>query len=113
MGRVLLTAILTALLVLTHLWAHERAMFMGTPILVGFAYIAATLVGLQILGNDVPNMLRSFGLAAVGAEGWDAVSAASFGALCGSLAAVLVDALVFEELIWQRGEAREDEESAK
>merc|ERR1712025_411537 len=99
------------LLVLAHLWAHEKAMFMGTPILVGFAYIAATLVGLQMLGDEVPNMLRSFGLASVGAVGWEAAGTSSIGALVGALAAALLDTLVFEEKLWQRSDDIMDEES--
>lgn len=97
---VLLEAILTMLIVLVHLWAHEKALFMGTPILIGFAYVAASLIGTIMLSNHVPNPLRSFGLAVVGVGSWGQVGVDSVGALCGSLAAALVDMVVFEERIW-------------
>lgn len=60
-SRVLLQAILNLLIILVALWSHERQGSMSVPVFVGFSYIAVSLVGLQQLGFDLPNILRSFG----------------------------------------------------
>lgn len=95
-SQVLLQAALGFLLVLMHLWTHERLMNMAMPVLVGFAYIAACLAGLQILGQDVPNPLRSWSLAVIGIRSWSSAGSCWLGTLCGSLTAVAVDLAIFE-----------------
>merc|ERR1719203_1722801 len=95
----LLNLVLTLMIVLVHLWAHEKAMFMGLPILVGFAYVTTTLVGAQMLSNDIPNFLRTFSLACFGiinrSHGLAALSCVGGAAL-----ATLIDVLVFEPRLW-------------
>mmetsp|Transcript_53172 Transcript_53172/g.171470 ORF Transcript_53172/g.171470 Transcript_53172/m.171470 type:complete len:160 (+) Transcript_53172:616-1095(+) len=85
---------------LVHLWAHERLMSMATPILIGFTYVAITLVGSEMLGGEVPNMLRTFGLSVVGIGSWHRFPAVAIGSACGGLAAALLDVLLFGRRFW-------------
>mmetsp|Transcript_60191 Transcript_60191/g.107014 ORF Transcript_60191/g.107014 Transcript_60191/m.107014 type:complete len:125 (-) Transcript_60191:51-425(-) len=93
--RVLLQTVLSVIIVLVHVWTHERFMNMATPVLLGFAYIAVCLAGLQLLGQDVPNMLRSWSLAVVGIRSWKFVWTSCLGTICGSLVAVCLDWILF------------------
>jgi len=99
-SQILLHCMLTLTIALVHLWAHERLMSMATPILIGFTYVAITLVGSQMLGGEVPNMLRTFGLSVVGIGSWHRFPAVAIGSACGGLAAALLDVLLFGRRLW-------------
>eukprot|EP00439_Symbiodinium_sp_Y106_P032775 s2901_g3.t3 len=84
-SRILLQAILNLLIILVALWS------MSVPIFVGFSYIAASLVGLQQLGFDLPNILRSFGLLVIGVRNWACVWTTMLGSLSGVIIAVVLE----------------------
>mmetsp|Transcript_22938 Transcript_22938/g.54172 ORF Transcript_22938/g.54172 Transcript_22938/m.54172 type:complete len:268 (-) Transcript_22938:244-1047(-) len=94
-SRILLQAILNLLIILVALWSHERQGSMSVPIFVGFSYIAASLVGLQQLGFDLPNILRSFGLLVIGVRNWACVWTTMLGSLSGVIIAVVLDHSVY------------------
>jgi len=98
---VLNDAILSMMLSLVYLWTSERLKFMPSPIIVGFAYISATMQGYPKTGS-VFNPLRDFGVAAfVG----DAVAwkwAPWVGALVGGGLAALLDILLYSPRLWDR-----------
>lgn len=74
---------------------HERLMNMAVPAMIGFIYIAMCLASFQLLGEDVPNPLRSFALSVVAVRNWSTFGNAFLGTLIGSMFAVIVDILVF------------------
>mmetsp|Transcript_9317 Transcript_9317/g.17189 ORF Transcript_9317/g.17189 Transcript_9317/m.17189 type:complete len:270 (-) Transcript_9317:239-1048(-) len=94
-GRILLQAILTLIVIIVPLWAHEQHGYAAVPVLTGFAYIATTLVGLQQLGHDLPNLLRSFGLFVLGVRNGSCVWTTAVGSLGGALVAVVLDLALF------------------
>lgn len=94
-SQVFLHFILNFMLVLMHLWNHERFGYMPTPICVGFLYVSATLLTQNLLGGQVINPLRSFGLAAIGVITWDRHWEVWLGSLLASPAAAFVDFVLY------------------
>ncbi|CAJ1418018.1 unnamed protein product [Effrenium voratum] len=94
MPRLLLFTILSLVIVLVPLWAHERQGSMAVPVLVGFSYIACSLAGLPQL-MDVPNLLRSFGLLLMGVRSWNMCWPTMVGSIFAALLAVAADRVVF------------------
>ena len=93
-SRLLLEIILSVVIVLVPLWAHERQGLMAVPVLVGFSYIAVSLTGLPQL-MDVPNLLRCFGLLLIGVRNWSMVWPALLSTLIAAPLSVAVDTLLF------------------
>ena len=100
--EVLLTAVQVGALALVYLWSHRRLRAMPTPIIVGFAYLAAALSGSALLRGHVLNPARAFGVTSIAVEDWQQTWHLWLGALCGALAAAGVDALLFAEALWMR-----------
>jgi len=100
-SQLLLHAMLGLPIALVHLWAHQRLLSMGTPVLVGFAYIASTLVGFPLIAGVGGNPLRTVGLVAVGALPAKELVAALIGALLSGLLAAVLDLLIFGRTLWE------------
>ena len=101
-GEILLQTMLVAFLTLVYHWAQCRHAAMATPIFIGFTYIMAYLPGFSLLRGHVVNPTRAFGLAAIGAEDWGWTWRIWIGSLCGSVLGAALDALLFDDRIWDR-----------
>ncbi|CAE7278912.1 AQPA [Symbiodinium necroappetens] len=111
-SRVLLQAILNLLIILVALWSHERQGSMSVPVFVGFSYIAVSLVGLQQLGFDLPNILRSFGLLVIGVRNWACVWTTMLGSLSGVIIAVVLDHSMYGPEDSETADMQHSDESA-
>ena len=96
------SAILSAVLVLIHLWSSQRMGFMAAPLIVGFTYLAATIMQYPWNQHTSFNPIRHFSLAAVvphsvmhNVEGHDTAWVVWLSCLTGAIIGFLLDLLLF------------------
>jgi len=101
--RVLLSAFLSTIVVLVHMWAGQKLGSMACPILIGFTYIAATMMSNAAANQGSFNPLRAFGVASSGGIDWDDGPQWIdwIGSLLGAAAAALLDVLIYEPRLWR------------
>lgn len=99
--QLLLNTILSTMLTLLHLFC-VRVRAMALPVLVGFFYIAATMLSYPMDHMGSFNPLRDFGVVAAGPHHREGQWLWWAAALLGGAAGAFIDALLFEPALWHK-----------